>query len=175
MPCSASDSVIVGSCSCTRRSRHPRSCSPGKRPVWWEQERLQGQLDSQMAQVARGVVAVEALLEEHARRRHVVARVGHEVPRRVAVGRGELTPHATPPSPCCQPVASQLPACCQTNGSRRVPIGRQRSSSVRASSAEVCELAEKTLAEPSAPRVIRTPDLLIRSQTLYPTELWARS
>jgi hypothetical protein len=26
----------------------------------------------------------------------------------------------------------------------------------------------------SAPRVIRTPDLLIRSQTLYPTELWAR-
>src|SRR5262245_10494920 len=28
---------------------------------------------------------------------------------------------------------------------------------------------------PSAPRVIRTPDLLIRSQTLYPTELWARA
>src|SRR5947209_17635097 len=27
----------------------------------------------------------------------------------------------------------------------------------------------------SAPRVIRTPDLLIRSQTLYPTELWARA
>src|SRR5204863_5462797 len=26
-----------------------------------------------------------------------------------------------------------------------------------------------------APREIRTPDLLIRSQTLYPTELWARS
>ena len=26
----------------------------------------------------------------------------------------------------------------------------------------------------SAPRLIRTADLLIRSQTLYPTELWAR-
>src|SRR6266699_2275813 len=31
-----------------------------------------------------------------------------------------------------------------------------------------------TLNVGSAPRVIRTPDLLIRSQTLYPTELWAR-
>ena len=28
--------------------------------------------------------------------------------------------------------------------------------------------------ECGAPRVIRTPDLLVRSQTLYPTELWAR-
>jgi hypothetical protein len=26
----------------------------------------------------------------------------------------------------------------------------------------------------SAPRLIRTADLLIRSQTLYPSELWAR-
>src|SRR5213594_3584136 len=32
-----------------------------------------------------------------------------------------------------------------------------------------------TLNVGSAPRVIRTPDLLIRSQTLYPTELWARA
>src|SRR5262249_52312593 len=31
-----------------------------------------------------------------------------------------------------------------------------------------------TTLECGAPRVIRTPDLLVRSQTLYPTELWAR-
>src|SRR5206468_5170053 len=35
--------------------------------------------------------------------------------------------------------------------------------------------AERSQGLVSAPRVIRTPDLLIRSQTLYPTELWARS
>ena len=34
--------------------------------------------------------------------------------------------------------------------------------------------AEAAEGIPNAPRVIRTPDLLIRSQTLYPTELWAR-
>ena len=35
---------------------------------------------------------------------------------------------------------------------------------------ETSQPAEKL----GAPRGIRTPDLLIRSQTLYPTELWAR-
>jgi len=35
--------------------------------------------------------------------------------------------------------------------------------------------AEAAEGTSSAPRVIRTPDLLIRSQTLYPTELWARA
>src|SRR5947209_8097832 len=55
-----------------------------------------------------------------------------------------------------------LPDCCHTNGSRRVPIRRQRSSMVTAPRAEVSELATKPLRNLSAPRVIRTPDLLIR-------------
>src|SRR5439155_26572087 len=40
---------------------------------------------------------------------------------------------------------------------------------------EVGDLVKESRRNRSAPRVIRTPDLLIRSQTLYPTELWARA
>ena len=34
---------------------------------------------------------------------------------------------------------------------------------------------DDTISENGVPREIRTPDLLIRSQTLYPAELWAHN
>ena len=74
------------------------------------------------------------------------------------------------PSPLPDPLATRS----QRDRSERALTGRHRSRSVGRNGPEVRERAKKSLGTGSAPRVIRIPDLLIRSQTLYPTELWAR-
>ena len=119
-----------------------------------------------------------AATTEHARRSHRERRPrGRAAPRPLGGWSGAWARDRRgagtrdSPSPLPDPLATRS----QRDRSERALSGRHRSRSVRGNDGEVTDLARKSLQIGSAPRVIRTPDLLIRSQTLYPTELWARA
>ena len=69
----------------------------------------------------------------------------------------------------------ECPNCAARSGDRATVISDNQEAHVRqATLKSIRGYIEKKTEEAGAPGVIRTPDLLVRSQTLYPTELRAQ-